>query len=133
MPTRNVPVAEAGPSVADLMLRGPRTVAPDTTVAEARAAFANPRERMLLVTDGGGRFTGSVPRAAITDDLADGQTLGELLDADVPRVMPADSASRAIELLDADQSERLPVVEPDGTLVGLVCFNRNRGVFCVDG
>ena len=133
MPTRNVPVAEAGPRVADLMLRGPRTVAADTTVAEAREAFANPKERMLLVTDGAGRFTGSVARATITDELADGQTLGELLDAEVPRVAPDDAASRAIDLLDADQSERLPVVEPDGTLVGLVCFNRHRGVFCVDG
>ena len=31
------------------------------------------------------------------------------------------------------ESERLPVVEADGSLVGLVCFNRRRNVFCVDG
>jgi CBS domain-containing protein len=48
-------------------------------------------------------------------------------------VTPADAASRALELLDADESERLPVVEEDGSLVGLVCFNRRRNVFCVDG
>ena len=46
---------------------------------------------------------------------------------------PADAAARALELLDAGQSERLPVVEEDGSLVGLVCFNRRRNVFCVDG
>ena len=38
-----------------------------------------------------------------------------------------------LELLDADGGERLPVVAEDGGLVGLVCFNRARGVFCVDG
>jgi CBS domain-containing protein len=132
MPTRNIPAAEAGPAVADLMLRDPRTVTSQTTVAEARGAFANPRERMLLVTDDG-RFTGAVPRALVTDDLDAAMTLGSLLDAATPRVAPGDSAGRALELLEADQSERLPVVEADGTLVGLVCFNRNRGVFCVDG
>jgi CBS domain-containing protein len=132
MPTRNVPVAEAGPRVADLMLRDPRTVGPEASVAEAREAFANPRERMLLVTDAG-RFSGSVPRALVTDELDAGMTLGELLDAEASRVTPDDSAGRALELLEAEQSERLPVVDEDGALVGLVCFNRSRGVFCVDG
>ena len=132
MPTRNIPVAEAGPLVADLMLRDPRTVPSTTTVAEARAAFANPRERMLLVTVDG-RFAGAVPRERVSDDLDADLTLAALLDAAVPRVSPADAAARALELLDAGESERLPVVEEDGSLVGLVCFNRRRNVFCVDG
>lgn len=132
MPTRNVPVDEAGPLVADLMLRDPRTVPATTTVAEAREALANPRERMLLVTVDG-RFAGAVPRDRVSDDLDARLTLDALLDADVPRVAPADAAARALELLDADESERLPVVETDGSLVGLVCFNRRRNVFCVDG
>ena len=132
MPTRNVPVAEAGPLVADLMLRDPRTVPSTTTVAEAREALANPRERMLLVT-ADGRFAGAVPRGRVSDDLDADLTLEALLDAEVPRVTPADAASRALELLGADESDRLPVVEEDGSLVGLVCFNRRRNVFCVDG
>jgi CBS domain-containing protein len=132
MPTRNVPVAEAGPLVADVMLRAPRTVSARTTVSQARQALANPRERMLLVTRDG-RFAGAVPRERVTDDLDAALTLDALLDAAAPRVTPADAASRALELLEAEQSERLPVVEPDGRLVGLVCFNRSRGHFCVDG
>jgi CBS domain-containing protein len=114
------------------MLRDPRTVPSTTTVAAAREALANPRERMLLVTVDG-RFAGAVPRERISDDLGPDLTLEALLDAEVPRLAPADAASRALELLDADESDRLPVVEEDGSLVGLVCFNRRRNVFCVDG
>ena len=29
-------------------------------------------------------------------------------------------------------ADRLPVVADDGTLVGLVCFNRRHGHFCID-
>ena len=132
MPTRNVPVAAAGPLVADVMLHAPRTVSPGTTVAEAREAFENPRERMLLVTHEG-RFVGAVAREQIEEDLDGATTLAALLDADAPRVSPDDASSRALQLLEAEDTERLPVVEPDGTLVGLVCFNSRRGHFCVDG
>jgi CBS domain-containing protein len=47
-------------------------------------------------------------------------------------VEPGDPVARAVELLDAEQADRLPVVADDGTLVGLVCFNRRQGHFCVD-
>ena len=48
-------------------------------------------------------------------------------------VGPHDPVARAIELLEVRQDDRLPVVDDDGTIVGLVCFNRKRGHFCVDG
>jgi CBS domain-containing protein len=131
MPTRNVPVASAGPRVADVMLRAPRTVGPETTVAEARRAFENPRERLLLVA-AGETFLGAVPREALRDDLADDETLGRLAVRDGATAAPDEPVARALELLDAGRGERLPVVAPDGTLVGLVCFNRSRGHFCVD-
>jgi glycine betaine/proline transport system ATP-binding protein len=131
VPTRNVPVADAGPLVADVMLHAPRTVSPATTVAEAREAFENSHERMLLVTDQG-RFVGAVERDHITDDLDGATTLEALADADAPRVSPHDASSRALELIEAEDTERLPVVEPDGTLVGLVCFSRRKGLYCVD-
>lgn len=131
MPTRNVPVAQAGEHVEDVMLREPRTVAPETTVAEARAAFENPRVRLLLVARGD-TFVGQVTRAGIGGDVADHTTLGELGGAGGALVRPDDPVSHALELLVAEQSERLPVVAEDGTLVGLVCFNRGRGHFCVD-
>ncbi len=59
--------------------------------------------------------------------------LGALADTTLSRVTPGEPVARVLELLDADAGERLPVVQEDGTLVGLVCFNRARGVFCVGG
>jgi len=130
MPTRNVPVAQAGSRVEDVMLRAPRTLSPTTTVAEARRAFENPRERLLLVARGE-TFLGAIDREALTEGIPGDATLEGLL-RDGPRVTTDDSVAHALALLDADGGERLPVVEPDGRLVGLVCFNRRQGHFCVD-
>jgi CBS domain-containing protein len=132
MPTRNVPLADAGPHVEDVMLRGPRTYAPETTVAEARAEFENPRVRLLLVARGD-TYLGAVTRETIGDELAGDVTLDGLATAGADAlVAPADPVDQAVELLDARQTDRLPVVADDGTLVGLVCFNRRHGHFCVD-
>jgi CBS domain-containing protein len=130
MPTRNVPLADAGPSVADVMLREPRAVGPDTTVAQARETFENPRVRLLLVAEGD-RFLGAVTREHVGDGVAGEEPLGRLA-AEAALVRPDDPVARAVELLDADGSDRLPVVAGDGTLVGLICFNRKHGHFCVD-
>jgi CBS domain-containing protein len=132
MSTRNVPLADAGPRVEDAMLRGPRTYAPETTVAEARAEFENPRVRLLLVARGD-TYLGAVTRETIGDELAGDVTLDGLATATSGAlVAPSDPVDRAVELLDARQTDRLPVVADDGTLVGLVCFNRRHGHFCVD-
>jgi len=131
MPTRNVPLESAGPQVEDVMLRGPRTVAPETTVGEARETFANPRVRLLLVARGDA-FLGAITRESIPDDAADDQALEALAGDDAAVVAPSDSVARAVELLEARDADRLPVVAEDGALVGLVCFNRQHGHFCVD-
>ena len=131
MPTRNVPLADAGPRVEDVMLRGPRTYTPETTVGEAREEFENPRVRLLLLARGE-TFLGAITRATVGDDLAADMQLGELAARDAWQVEPRDPVARAVELLDAEQADRLPVVADDGTLVGLVCFNRRHGHFCID-
>jgi CBS domain-containing protein len=130
MPTTNVPLAQAGPRVEDVMLRAPRTLSPDTTVAEARRAFENPRERLLLVARGD-TFLGAIGREALADDVPADTTLDRLV-RDGPRVRPDDAVVDALALLDAEAGERLPVVAPGGRLVGLVCFNRRQRHFCVD-
>ncbi len=131
MATRNIPLADAGPRAADVMLRAPRAVPPGTTVAEARATFENPRVRLLLVADGD-RFLGAVTREHVGDGVPDDTTLAGLA-AESALVRPEEPVDRVVALLEADGSDRLPVVEGDGTLVGLVCFNRRHGHFCVDG
>jgi CBS domain-containing protein len=113
------------------MLREPRAVAPETTVAEARETFENPKVRLLLVADGE-RYLGAVTRDHVGDEVAGDATLDGLA-AEGALVRPDEPVARAVELLDADGSDRLPVVSGDGTLVGLICFNRRHGHFCVDG
>jgi CBS domain-containing protein len=130
MPTTNVSLEQAGSRVEDVMLRGPRTLSPASTVAEARRAFENPRERLLLIARDG-MFVGALAREALAPDLADDTPLGRLT-PDGQSIAPSAPVADALALLEADASERLPVVEPDGTLVGLVCFNRRQGHFCVD-
>jgi CBS domain-containing protein len=132
MATRNIPVADAGPRAADVMLREPRAVPPVTTVQEARETFENPRVRLLLVAEGD-RFLGAVTRAHVGDGVDGSTPLGQLA-AEAVLVRPEDPVDRVVELLEADEeADRLPVVAGDGTLVGLVCFNRRHGHFCVDG
>jgi CBS domain-containing protein len=133
MPTRNVKLAEAGPCVEDVMLREPRAVAPETTVAAAREAFENPRVRLLLVTRDDDAFLGAVRREGLGADVSGDTTLDQLAGSGGSRVHPEDPVDRAVELLEAERTDRLPVVTRDGRLVGLVCFNRERGHFCVDG
>jgi CBS domain-containing protein len=129
MPTRNIPVAQAGSQVADVMLRAPRTVLPTTTVADARRAFENPRERLLLVARGE-TFVGAIGRDLLAQDIPGDTPVAEL-NLDCVRVAPDDPVSHALALL-ADEGERLPVVGPGEKLVGLVCFNRRQRHFCVD-
>ena len=101
----------------DVMLREPRAVAPETTVAEARETFENPRVRLLLVARGD-EFLGAVTREAIGADTAAETTLAGLAGDDDTLVRPEDTVGRVVELLEAEQTDRLPVVTVDGRLVG---------------
>jgi CBS domain-containing protein len=129
--TRNIPIAEAGPRVADVMLADPRTVTPDTTVAAARAQFENPRVRLVLVADDA-RFLGAVTRDSLPDDAPGDAPLGPIADGNGLRVAPGDPVSRALDEIMAREIDRIPVVDGDA-LVGLICFNHRHGHFCVDG
>ena len=129
--TRNIPVAEAGPQVADVMLRDPRTVAPGTTVGEARAQFENPRVRLVLVADGE-TFLGAVTRDSLPGDAPDDAPLGPIADGSALRIAPGEPVQRALDEIETRGLDRIPVVDGD-ELVGLICFNRRHGHFCVDG
>ncbi|HET6550944.1 MAG TPA: CBS domain-containing protein [Solirubrobacter sp.] len=126
--TVHIPVADAGPAVRDIMLREARAVGPDTPVADVRETFANPKVKLLLVTDGE-RFLGTIGR----DDLpaGDGGTIEAHVRADAPRVSPDEPVARALELVEATGLSRIPVVGDGERLQGLVCFNAEHAAFCV--
>jgi CBS domain-containing protein len=126
-PTRHIPIDGAGPAVRDVMLRDPRTVGPDTPVAEVRETFANPSVKVLLVADGE-RFLGTLGPADLPAE--GGGTIAELLHADARRLKPEDAVEDALRIVEETGSVRIPVVDAEGRLEGLVCFNRSRNAFC---
>lgn len=124
----NVPVAEAGATVGEVMLPGPDVHPPSATVADARAAFESPRQKLLVIADGD-RYVGAVRRESAEGD-APGDAPITSLETTVPTLSPGDPTERIFAIVDAEDLTRIPVVE-DGRLVGLVCFNRGKHSFCV--
>ena len=115
-------------TISDVMLRRPKTLAADATVADARAMFENKSMQLLLLVDDG-RFVGAVSRipedaeaelpvAGFTDDAAPITT-----EADLPVTV-------ALERLGHQPGGRLIVVDEDGTLLGLVCVTASGQDFC---
>ena len=119
-------MAVSEPTVGDVMLRDPKTLPVDVTVAEAREALARQSVQMLLLVDGV-RFHGAVttiPDAAEPDEPAVG-----FVDGSSPIVTQDTSVSEALELLPERASGRIVVV--DGVeLVGLVCLAKDGVRFC---
>jgi CBS domain-containing protein len=125
--TVHIPLDEAGETVKDVMMRSPRAVGPQTTLAEVRETFVNPGVKLLLVVDGE-RFLGTLTR----DDIpADGEgPIAPLVRADTPHVGPDDPIGAALALVESHGMTRIPVVGDDH-LHGLVCFNKRHSAFCV--
>jgi CBS domain-containing protein len=79
--------------------------------------------KLLLVADGD-RFLGTLAPG----DLPATGTIEPGIVPDPPSLRPGDSIPRALELL--EHTSRVPVVDADGRLHGLVCLNRGKSAFC---
>jgi CBS domain-containing protein len=117
-------------TVADVMVKRPKTLPASATVAQARSLFENPRVLVALLEDGG-RYAGEVarddvPAGAGSDQPVGGYAVtGETIGAEQPM-------SAAVEQMERLDQERLAVVGAEGELLGLLCLNRKHGHFCVD-
>jgi CBS domain-containing protein len=117
-------------TVDDAMLRSPRTCAAATTVAQARAVFADDHIHAVLVVEDA-RLLAVVERAdldaaaptALARDA--GRLTGRVVapDVDVEEVRQAMLAAR---------HRRLAVVDAEGGLLGLLCLKRSGTGFCSD-
>lgn len=125
--TVHIPFDGAGPAVKDVMMLEPRSVGPDTPVAEIRETFASPSVKLMLVTDGD-RFLGTVTR----DDLPESTDgpIGPHVRDDTPSLRPDDPVDKALELFEGQGMTRIPVVG-DAGLEGLVCLNKSHAAFCI--
>ena len=129
MGTKHIAVADAGPLTRDVMLADPETLPATATVAEARALFESPRQKLVVVTSDS-HFVGAVSRTSI-EGADDAAALDACVDRDVPVLGPEDPTERVYEIVDQTGLTRIPVVDGAGELVGLVCFNGPRDAFCV--
>ncbi|WP_300683400.1 CBS domain-containing protein [Nocardioides sp.] len=117
-------------SVRDGLLTVSSTFGPSLTVAEALAAFENPKLHMLLITEHG-RLLGTLTRP----DLADaepGPALPWSSLAPERLVLPDDRLSAVRRSMLAAGQRRRAVVGADGSLLGLLCLKRHGRDFCSD-
>jgi CBS domain-containing protein len=129
MGTVNIAAADAGPTVGDVMLRDPEVHPSSSTVGDVRAAFESPKQKLFLIADGT-RYVGAVVRES-EGGAPNTAPVTELDTHAVPTVTPDDPVSRIYDLANTYNLSRIPVVDADGTLHGLVCFNRTAESFCV--
>jgi CIC family chloride channel protein len=109
--------------VADMMRADPPTVAPNARFAEIARMFLKLRVNNLYVIDETGRFLGVVSLHDIKPylgepDLAELVIARDILRDDFPHVSSDQRLPEALAGFLGIQAERLPVVEPDGTLRG---------------
>ena len=126
--TIHIPFDGAGPAVKDVMMLEPRSVGPDTPVAEIRETFASPSVKLMLVTDGE-RFLGTVTRDDLPAD--DDGPIGPHVRDDTPSLRPDDPVDKALELFNEQSMTRIPVVTGGDRLEGLVCLNKSHSAFCI--
>jgi len=109
------------------MLRAPKTLAADATVAEVREQFENPKVQMVLLVDGE-KFAGAVtaiPVGAAPTDLAHGYR-----DENPETIEPEASAEDAFARATASPNRRVIVLDDEGNLLGLLCLKQDRTGFC---
>jgi CBS domain-containing protein len=114
-----------GASIRDTMTSNPRTIETSTPVAEAARLMSSEDVGSLPIVEGE-RLVGMVTDRDITIRVvAEGKdpqstTVGDVASRDVVSVDPQQNLDEAVRLMAEHQVRRLPVVEEDGRLVGIV-------------
>ena len=118
----------AAATVKDVMHADPPTLARTATVGDARAWFAGGASRRLALVADAGRYVGSVTRAD-----AEGAS-----DADRPvieiaiygrTVRPGETAAAGRDEALASDTRRVPVVDRDGRLLGVLALTSDARFF----
>lgn len=111
--------------IRDLMTESPRTVSSDATVVEAARVMRDDDFGLMPVVEGD-RLVGTVTdrdiaiRVVAEERDPSSTTVREIASADLVTIDPEQELSEALRLMAQHQVRRLPVVEEDGRLVGIV-------------
>ena len=112
-------------SISEMMTRDPKSVAPSTTVAEAAKMMRDEDVGALPVVENG-KLTGMVTdRDIAVRTVAEGKDpqstkVADVCSGDLVTIDPHQDLDEALRLMAHHQVRRLPVVEEDGRLVGVV-------------
>jgi CBS domain-containing protein len=111
--------------IGDLMTENPRTTRADASVVEAAKVMREEDVGLVPVVEGD-RLVGTVTdRDVAIRVVADGRdpqstTVAEIASTDLVTVDPEQELDEGLRLMASQQVRRLPVVEEDGRLVGIV-------------
>ncbi len=124
--------------VRDVMTTGVVTVRPDTSYREIAAMFREHRVSGFPVTDGDGKVIGVVSESDLLT-LADGRhrghraagpaTAGDLMTHPAVTTSPDDLVQTAARVMHSHRLQRLPVVDREGRLEGIVSRSDVLSVF----
>ena len=111
-------------TVQEAMTSNPTTVTPDTTAREAAQIMKSEDTGIVPIVEGD-RLVGVITDRDLTLRIvAEGKgadtRVGELASKDLVTVDPQQSLEEAARLMAEHQVRRLPVVEEDGRLVGIL-------------
>ena len=111
-------------SIQEAMTPNPRTVEPTTTAQEAATLMKSEDIGSLPIVERDNLIGVITDRDLAIRIIAEGRgtdtTVGEIASKDVVTIDPAQSIDEAARLMAEHQVRRLPVVEEDGTLVGIL-------------
>lgn len=120
----------AGRTAVDVMHPNLSTVPAGATVAEVEAYFAESSSRRLAAVADGDRYIGAICRERFAAEThAPTRTARELLH-EQPTVAPDAPAATARDHAMSVVSQRCPVVDADGRLLGVVAVDKRREGFC---
>ena len=117
----------AGLTVGDVTHSRFKALPASATVGEVRDWFAQSESRRMALLADDGRYIGSVFPEDLVGDPA--RRAAELAQP-TPTVAPDEPASRGEELALATASRRVPVVDHDGRLLGIVAVTTDLQGFC---
>jgi Mg/Co/Ni transporter MgtE len=121
----------AGLTVADVTHSRFNALPASATVADVLAWFSESGSRRLALLADDGRYVASVVPADL--DGADPERPAAELARERPTVAPEDPAKRGEELALRTDARRVPVVDHDGRLLGIVAITTDLQGFCGTG
>jgi CBS-domain-containing membrane protein len=101
----------------------------DATVAQVRDWFAASSHRKMAFLADDGRYAGSLTRDDLNGDLDPTDSAARLART-APTISPDAPAHAGYELAVASPALRVPVVDRDGTLIGVVGVTDDLAAFC---